>query len=119
MQSNRFNTFLQSLCLCAFLVFTSCGTDPYNVSDPKKVKDVRENDSDVYGEKKGPAKQLANKYTDTPESKQRAEAIREKLFGAPKGDMATDGNTKKDDKKEEKKETKEVKKEEKKEEKKS
>jgi len=88
-----FKNILNLFALLFFVIaFSSCGFYKYNQSDLAQIKDLREHDPEVYGDPKGPAKQLANKYTDTPESKTRAEAIRSKFFGDFKSAMMlTDG----------------------------
>jgi hypothetical protein len=63
------------------VVFIPYVFDHYNQSDAKKLKDIHANDKRIYGEKGAPAKQLANKYTDTPEGAKKADAIRAKFFG--------------------------------------
>ncbi len=61
--------------------FSACGLYQYNESDQKKLPDHRKNDAYVYGAEGDSARQLRNEYTDTPESAERAAAIRDKFFG--------------------------------------
>lgn len=60
-----------------FFKGTQCGSQ-YNTIDQK---DPNEGSEHVYGDIKGPAKQLSNKYEADPEQDKKATEIREKFFG--------------------------------------
>lgn len=73
--------FSNLLLIVLLLSFSACGLYQYNESDQKKLPDRRKNDTYVYGATGDSARQLRNEYNDTPESAERAAAIREKFFG--------------------------------------
>jgi len=66
----------------AAVSLTSCNYQRNNVIEQK---DARKGDQWVYGvSPDSAARQLKNKYTANPELEKRANAIREKLYGAAK-----------------------------------
>jgi hypothetical protein len=60
------------------LMFSSCAKQN---NPPSKVKDLNVGNERIYGEIDGPPKQVANVYPDDPASVQKADALRQKLFG--------------------------------------
>lgn len=71
----------------------SCGFDRYNAVTAD-TKDLRENDSRVYGDgPEAPARQLKNDYPEPEDGKKRAAAIKEKFLGLDKASTSTADST--------------------------
>ncbi|WP_035726552.1 hypothetical protein [Eisenibacter elegans] len=91
-------TYARNLALLVLTFFLLGGTQSciffadQNHSKMDKMKNPNKNNSYVYGEVDGPARQLKNTYDDTPEGQKRADAIRQKLYGDKKAEALSDGN---------------------------
>lgn len=77
MIKSKIYTFLA--CVLFTVLLSSCG---YQGNNRKKLTEPTPNSERVWGDKKGKARQLANKYEDdaTGKTTERIEAIRTKLF---------------------------------------
>ena len=75
--SKKPNTLVIALCV---LSLSSCSLDRYNAVT-EKTHDYRDKDPHIYGEKGKPARQTENTYPDPANGQDRADAIREKMYG--------------------------------------
>ncbi|MCY7349750.1 MAG: hypothetical protein LH606_03670 [Cytophagaceae bacterium] len=75
----RKNSFVLPLMLASALALVACDYQKNNVIDQN---DLRDGDSYVYGvHPDSAARQTKNKYVEKPINEQRAEKIRQKLYG--------------------------------------